>query len=75
LDAASGQNIMKFATTHALMAGPHVITINYSLDLYPTVINTATFNFVFYLLIAPVPPARATYQVTSPALEIPISNF
>ncbi len=57
------------------MAGPHVITVTYSLNLYPTVINTASFKFVFYLLVAPVPPATATYQVTSPTLDIPISNF
>lgn len=48
LDSASGQNVMKFATTNVLMAGSHVITINYNLDLYTTVISTATFNFMFY---------------------------
>ena len=57
------------------MAGLHVITVTYSLNMYPTIINTATFNFVFYLLVAPVPPATTTYQVTSPTLDIPISNF
>jgi hypothetical protein len=75
LDAASGQNLMKFATTNAMMAGPHLIAINYSLDLYPSVTGTATLNFTFYQLVAPAPPATTTYQVTSPTLDIPISNF
>jgi hypothetical protein len=57
------------------MAGPHVITVTYSLNLYPTVTNIATFTFVFYLLISPIPPATATYKVTSLALDIPITNF
>ncbi len=74
-DATTGQNVMKFATINALMAGPHLITVTYSLSLYSTVTNTSTFTFVFYLLAAPVPPATVTYQVTSPALDIPISNF
>jgi hypothetical protein len=75
LDAASGQNFIKFASTDALMVGPHAITINYKLDLYPTVTSTATFTFIFYQLIAPVAPATTTYQVTNPTLDIPIGNF
>ena len=66
---------MKFASADALMVGPHAITINYKLDLYPTVTSTATFTFIFYQLIAPVAPATYTYQVTNPTLEIPIGNF
>ena len=57
------------------MAGPHSITVNYSLDLYSTVTTTAIFNFVFYRLVAPAPPATTTYQVTSATLDIPFSNF
>jgi hypothetical protein len=66
---------MKFASTNALMVGPHAITINYQLRLYPTVMSTATFTFIFYQLIAPVAPATTTYQVTNPTLDIPIGNF
>ncbi len=54
---------MKFVTTNTLMAGPHVIKVDYKLDLYPTVNNTAIFNFVFYDLLVPIPPATTTYQV------------
>jgi hypothetical protein len=75
LDAASGQNFMKFASTDALMVGPHAITINYNLDLYPAVTSPVTFTFNFYQLVAPVAPATTTYQVTNPTLEIPIGNF
>lgn len=57
------------------MTGPHLITVDYTLDLYPAVKRTAAFKFVFYLLVPPVAPATATYQVTFPALVIPISNF
>jgi len=71
----SGQNVMKFATTNTLMAGPHVIKVDYKLDLYPTVTSTATFNFVFYNLIVPIPPATTTYQVASAALNIPLGEY
>jgi hypothetical protein len=57
------------------MAGPHTITVTYTLDLYPTISTTATFNFLFYLLVAPAPPSTTTYQVTSATLDIPLSNF
>ena len=57
------------------MVGPHAITINYSLDQYPTVTSTATFTFIFYQLIAPVAPSTTTYQVTNPTLDISIGNF
>ena len=57
------------------MAGPHTITVTYILDLYPTIKTTATFNFLFYLLVAPAPPSTTTYQVTSATLDIPLSNF
>jgi hypothetical protein len=49
---------MKFASTDALMVGPHAITINYKLDLYPAVTSTVTFTFIFYqLVVAPAAPA------------------
>ena len=57
------------------MVGPHAITINYKLDLYPTVTSPVTFTFIFYQLIAPVAPAKTTYQVTNPTFDIPIGNF
>ena len=66
---------MQFATTNALMAGPHTISVNYSLNLYTNVATTSTFNFVFYQLLVPVPPATTTYQVSSPNLAIPVSSF
>jgi len=66
---------MKFATTNTLMAGPHVIKVDYKLDLYPTVTSTATFNFVFYNLIVPIPPATTTYQVASAAINIPVGEY
>jgi hypothetical protein len=66
---------MKFASTDALMVGPHAITINYKLDLYPAVTSPVTFTFIFYQLVAPVAPATTTYQVTNPTLDIPIGNF
>ena len=66
---------MKFASTDTLMVGPHAITINYKLDLYPAVTIPSTFTFNFYQLVAPVAPATYTYQVTNPTLEIPIGNF
>jgi hypothetical protein len=75
LDAASGQNFMKFASTDASMVGPHAITINYKLNLYPTINSIVTFTFNFYQLVAPVTQATFTYQVTNPTLEIPIGNF
>ncbi len=74
-DAASGQNVMKFATTNALMAGSHIITVNYSLNIYPAVTNTATFTFVFYEFLVPIPPATTNYQVSSTMLNIPISSY
>ena len=67
---------MKFASTDALMVGPHAITINYKLDLYPAVTSPVTFTFNFYqLVVAPAAPATTNYQVTNPTLEIPIGNF
>ena len=66
---------MKFATTNTLMAGPHVIKVNYKLDLYPAVNNTAFFNFVFYDLLVPIPPATTTYQVASAALSILVGEY
>ena len=57
------------------MVGPHAIAINYKLDLYPTVTRLVMFTFNFYQLIAPVAPAKTTYQVTNPTLDIPIGNF
>jgi hypothetical protein len=44
----AGQNVINFATTNAAMAGPHIITVATSLDLYPTVVDTSTFTFTFY---------------------------
>jgi hypothetical protein len=66
---------MKFASTDALMVGPHAITINYKLDLYPTITRQVTFTFIFYQLVAPIAPAKTTYKVTNPTLDIPIDNF
>ena len=66
---------MKFASTDALMVGPHTITINYKLDLYSAVTSPVTFTFIFYQLVAPVAPATTTYQVNNPTLDIPIGNF
>ena len=66
---------MQFSTTNGMMAGPHLITVTYNLNLYPNITNTAAFNFMYYFLVAPVPPATTTYQVTTPTLDIPISNF
>jgi hypothetical protein len=73
-DAASGQNVMKFATTNALMAGSHVITVNYSLNLYSAV-ATSTFTFVFYELLIPIPPGTTTYKVSSPTLKILTNSY
>ena len=66
---------MKFASTDALMVGPHAITINYKLDLTPSVTSPVTFTFIFYQLVSPVAPATTTYKVTNPTLDIPIGNF
>ena len=67
---------MQFSTTNTLMAGSHIITVDYSLNLYPSVPhNIVTFFFVFYELLVPVSPATTTYQVCSPTLDIPISSF
>jgi hypothetical protein len=63
---------MKFASTDALMVGPHAITINYKLDLYSAVTSPLTFTFNFYQFVTPVAPATDTYQVTNQTLEIPI---
>ena len=71
----SGHNFMKFATTNTLMAGLHVIKVDYKLDLYPTANNTAIFNFVFYDLLVPIPPATTTYQVASAALSILVGEY
>jgi len=57
------------------MAGPHVIKVDYKLDLYPAVNNTAFFNFVFYDLLVPIPPATTTYQVASAALNILVGEY
>ena len=57
------------------MAGPYTIKVNFKLDLYPTVNNTATFNFVFYELLVPIPPATTTYKVASAALSILVGEY
>jgi hypothetical protein len=66
---------MKFASTDALMVGPHAIRIDYKLYLYPDVTSPVTFTFNFYQLVVPVAPATTTYKVTNPTLDIPIGNF
>ncbi len=57
------------------MAGSHVITVNYSLNLYPAITNTASFTFVFYELLVPIPPVTTTYQVSSPKLNILTNSY